>query len=301
MMKYCAAVFIFALCTACAFTAETELKVMSFNIWVGGGDSVQKTFDVIKQTGADIVGIQEPSKANVNNAEKFAEDLGWFSHTHIDLRERNNTIISRYPIVGTSPEKIGVKIQISGKQFVWMFNVHLHHSPYEPYSLNGIQYGGAPLLNTAEQALESAWKTRGKEVERTLADIIAVQKDGYPVFLTGDFNEPSCLDWTEKAAKAGQCRIPVRWTATAAFIDKAGMIDSYRKIYSDEAAKPGHTWTPRPGKKEVHDRIDFLFYSGGKVRLDKVQIIGEPGGKSDVGIEGYPSDHRAVLGTFTVL
>jgi endonuclease/exonuclease/phosphatase family metal-dependent hydrolase len=280
-----------------ADSAGIELKVMSFNIWVGGGKSVEKTFEVVKQSGADMIGFQETEKGGNNTAEKFARELNWHFHTVSDLRNRRNTIISRYPIVDTSPNKIGVKIRISDKQFVWMFNVHLHHSPYEPYLLNGIEYGGA-LINTAEEATASAWKTRGKEVERTIADILSAQKEGYPVFLTGDFNEPSCLDWTEKAAKAGICKIPVKWTATAAFTEKAGMIDSYRHKFPDEVANPGHSWTPRPAKKEVLDRIDFVFYHGKQIHVKNVQIIGEPSLFSDIKIENYPSDHRAVLGTF---
>jgi len=279
-------------------SAVQELKVMSFNIWVGGGASIPKTLEVIKTVQADIAGIQEPVKNGQNNAEKFAQELNWHFHTVSDLRNRRNTIISRYPIIGTSPNKIGVKIKVDDKKFVLMFNVHLHHVPYEPYSLNGIKYGGAPLITTAEEATTSAWNTRGKEVERTIDDIIFVQKEGLPIFLTGDFNEPSCLDWTEKAAKAGQCKIPVKWTATAAFIDKAGMIDSYRQKFPDEVAQPGHTWTPRPAEKDVFDRIDFVFYHGKQVRVKNVQIVGEQSDKSSIGITDYPSDHRAVLGTF---
>ncbi|MDR1957483.1 MAG: endonuclease/exonuclease/phosphatase family protein [Planctomycetaceae bacterium] len=275
----------------------STLKVMSFNIWIGGGKSIEETTRVIKETAADIVGIQEASKNGSNTAEKIAEEMGW--HTYAANSSR--TILSRYPVIKTSPNGKGCKIQRNDGQCVWMFNLHLMYCPYEPYQLNGIEYCGAPLLNTAEEAVASAWKSRGKEVEETIADIKEAQKEGVPIFLTGDFNEPSCLDWTEKAAQAGICKLPVAWPATKAFMEKAEMKDSYRVKYPDEVARKGHTWTTLPAKREVLDRIDFLFFHGPNVELLDVQTVGEASEVSDIGFDQYPSDHRAVLGTFHVV
>ncbi len=45
-----------------AQSAETELTVMSFNIWGGGANEnkpVDETVAVIKAVGADIIGVQE--------------------------------------------------------------------------------------------------------------------------------------------------------------------------------------------------------------------------------------------------
>jgi endonuclease/exonuclease/phosphatase family metal-dependent hydrolase len=271
-----------------------ELKVMSFNIWVGGGKSAEETANVIKQTSADIVGIQEATKGKINVAEKIAQEMKWYSY----VANSSRTIISRYPVVKKSTNGKGCKIQIDEKRFVWMFNLHLIHCPYEPYQLNGISYCNAPFLDTAEAAIQSARKSRGKDVTETIADIKEAQKENVPIFLTGDFNEPSCLDWTEKAAKAGICKIPVVWPATKAFMEKAGMKDSYRVKYPDEITHKGHTWTPLPAKRDLLDRIDFLFFHGENVELLNVQIVGEKSKLSDIQFDQYPSDHRAVLGTF---
>jgi endonuclease/exonuclease/phosphatase family metal-dependent hydrolase len=276
--------------------AEKELKVMSFNIWVGGGKSVSRTFEVVKQSGADIVGIQESFKNGKNTAEQFAKDLGW----HALASGGSPTIISRYPIVAKSAHKTGAKIRLGEKKYVWVFNIHLAPSPYGPYQLNGVKYGNAPFLTTEEEVVASSIKARGAAAERIIADIREAQKEGFPVFLTGDFNEPSCLDWTEPAAKAGKCKIPVKWPTTAAFQERAGMTDSYRKKFPDVVTHRGYSWTPRPAKKEVLDRIDFVFYHGDQVQVKNVQVIGEPGDSSDIKIEDYPSDHRAVLATFVV-
>ncbi|MDR1290678.1 MAG: endonuclease/exonuclease/phosphatase family protein, partial [Planctomycetaceae bacterium] len=270
------------------------LKVMSFNIWVGGGKSVEETARVIRETSADIVGIQEASKGGKNTAEKIAKDMNW----HSCVYSSGCTIISRYPVVKTSASRRGCKIQIDENRFVWMFNIHLIHCPYEPYQLNGIPYCNAPFLNTAEEAIASAWKSRKKDVEATVAEIKEAQKDDCPIFLTGDFNEPSCLDWTDKAVKAGICKIHVEWPATKTFIEKVNMKDSYRTKYPDEITHKGHTWTTLPAKREILDRIDFLFFHGTKIEVVDVQVVGEKSNLTDIGFEKYPSDHRAVLGTF---
>ena len=298
-MKEVLGILLLFVCFGCSTQKVTKLqdiRVMSFNIWVGGGKSVVATANVILESKADIIGIQESTRDNNNTAVRIADSLGWFSYA----KGRSTSIISKYAIVDTSSLGYGVKIKIDEKRFVWMFNTHLMYCPYEPYQLNGIEYCGAPLLSTVEEAIASAWNTRGEEVTKIIHDIQKAQKEGYPVFLTGDFNEPSCLDWTDKAVAAGLCKAKVQWPATFAFIKDAGMSDSYRAIYPDEVEKPGHTWTSLPvpdGAKEVMDRIDFVMFWGG-VDLVNSLIIGEKGDVSDVFFEDYPSDHRAIVSTF---
>ena len=287
----------FSDCAAGSNSATREIGVMSFNIRAGGGKSVPATAQVMKESGADIIGVQESSsRKGVNNAVYIADSLGWYSYA----RDAGRTVISKHAIVDTSANGKGVKIKIGEKQFVWMFNIHLIYCPYEPYQLNGIEYCSAPLLQTAEEAVASAWKSRGEEVEAVIADINDVKKEGYPIFLTGDFNEPSYLDWTSRAAQAGLCKMAVEWPATKTFQTQAGMTDSYRALYPDEVKNPGHTWTsytPKEGVAELMDRIDFVLFRG-KVKVKSSTIIGENSSCSDIGFENYPSDHRAVLSTF---
>ena len=276
---------------------SVELKVMSFNIWLGGGKSIGETGRVFAESKADVIGVQESTRDVSNTAAHLADSLGWHSYVY----NESQTIVSKYPIVDTSANKHGVKIKIDEKHFIWMFNVHLMYCPYQPYQLNGIEYCGGPILQTAEEAIASAIATRGKMVDSTVADILEVRKEGFPIFLTGDFNEPSCLDWTAKAVEAGLCKIAVEWPSTKAFIDKGGLKDSYRALYTDEVKTPGHTWTTLPettAYKEVFDRIDFVLFSGENTKVKSSQIVGEESSKSDIGFKNYPSDHRAVLSTF---
>lgn len=291
-------VFFLLAVSGCSQPESRELRVMSFNIWIGGGQSVSETARVIQESGADVIGVQESSRDNVNIAVHIADSLGWYSYA----TEGSPAILSRYAITDTSSFGHGVKIQVDKKQSVWMFNIHLMYCPYEPYQLNGIEYCGAPLLNTAEEAIASARNTRGQQVDEIIRDILEAQKEGLPLFLTGDFNEPSCLDWTQKAAQAGLCRMAVAWPSTTAFMQQAGMQDSYRTLYPDETTHPGHTWTSlpqEPDAREVMDRIDFVLYRG-NARPTASNIIGEKSHFSDIPFEHYPSDHRAVITTFTL-
>ncbi|MDR2026055.1 MAG: endonuclease/exonuclease/phosphatase family protein [Prevotellaceae bacterium] len=286
--------------SACAGNVRTSgdtLRVMSFNIWVGGGKSIERTIAVVRESGAEIVGIQEETK---NAAATIAESLGWPSvHVYASLLGKGCAIISKYPVVDSTASGTGVKLQIGKNRYVWMFNIHLNHCPYEPYRLNGMEYCGGTLY-TEEEAIASAWNARKNDVELVIAEITKIQADKIPVFLTGDFNEPSCLDWTKRAAEAGLCKIPVAWPATKKLHEQTGLKDSYRTVYPDEVAHPGHTWTPRPAEKEVMDRIDFVLFWGDKVTVVESGIVGEKTPESDIVIQDYPSDHRAVMSTFNI-
>ncbi|MDR1594664.1 MAG: endonuclease/exonuclease/phosphatase family protein [Prevotellaceae bacterium] len=277
--------------------AADTVRVMSFNIWVGGGRSIDRTVAVVRESGADIVGIQEETK---NAASIIAKSLGWTTvHTYKSLLGKGCAIISKYPVVDSTESKFGVKLQTGKDKYVWMFNQHLNHCPYEPYRLKGIEYCGFGRLHTAEEAIASAWNARKADVELTVAEIRKVQAENIPVFLTGDFNEPSYLDWTKRATEAGLCQLPVAWPATRTLHEQTGLKDSYRTVYPDEVANTGYTWTPVPEvENEIFDRIDFVLYWGATVV--KSVIIGEKTPESDVVISDYPSDHRAVLSVFTI-
>lgn len=51
--------------------------------------------------------------------------------------------------------------------------------------------------------------------------------------MTGDFNEPSFLDWTEKQVKHKMAPFIVPWPTSKLLYD-AGFRDSYRVKYPDE-------------------------------------------------------------------
>jgi exonuclease III len=183
-----------------------------------------------------------------------------------------------------------------------MFNAHLMHAPYQPYQLLNIPYADAPFIRTANEAIAEARKARGNQVERLVSELKPILASGRPVFLTGDFNEPSHLDWTDRAAKAGRCPLAVEYPTTKAIIS-AGMHDAYRTVFPNEVSHPGLTWTPLTSlddPKDRHDRIDMIFFTGRNVSTTAAEVVGEKSGVADIIVQPYPSDHRGVVATFSI-
>lgn len=294
---------------AAAPAASAEITVMSFNVWGAGaneGKPVDETVAAIKAAGADIIGIQEtrlegpdctaescpPQGASV--AGKLAEALGYHLHEQTAANDAlwANAILSRWPIKEASANDLGVKIDMDGKEIV-AFNLHLDDAPYQPYQLLSIEYGPYPFLKTADEAVLSAVETRGPALKLFEVELAAFAGDA-PVVIFGDFNEPSHLDWTDAAVKAGNQPLAVAWPVSSR-IAELGFIDALRAIHPDPAAKPAFTWTPTSeptDPEDHHDRIDFVYARGGKV-LD-AGIVGEKAPEADIVVTPWPSDHRSV-------
>jgi exonuclease III len=293
-----------------------ELRVMSFNIWGGGANeekSIDETLAVLRAADPDIIGIQEtrtegadctadscpPGGTSV--AAALAEALGFF---HYDQTAENpalwsNAILSRYPIGAPTPNDLGVPNDVDGRT-VWAFNIHLDDEPYQPYQLLGIEYGPAPFIDTAEDAVRYATNTRGPAIDLLVSDMAATA-DGDITLVFGDFNEPSGLDWTDATAAAGTHPIAVIWPTTRR-LEQLGFTDTYRAVHPDPVAKPAFTWTPMGDEadpEDHHDRIDFVLVRG-DVTVTDAMIVGEDGPRSDLVVTPWPSDHRAVLAVITV-
>ena len=118
--------------TAPAPTASTTLKVMSFNIFYGGDElnlqtrqfckdpaGCPETLDqvaaAIRTSGADVVGLQEPTM----NTRTIAEKLGW------NYSERTS-YMSRFPIIDP-PGANGLYVFVEPEpgRVVAVENVHL--------------------------------------------------------------------------------------------------------------------------------------------------------------------------------
>ncbi len=285
-----------------------ELRVMSFNLWHGGDAGKQplaQTAEVIRAARADLVGLQETGgfekekgAGRPDHGKKLADMLGWH---YLDQGDRTG-ILSRFPIVTNTPRKWGVAIRLPAGREVWMFNAHLNHAPYQPYQLAGIPYANGRFIKTGEEAVAEARKARGAQVERLLSELKPALARGDIVFLTGDFNEPSHLDWTQRAAEAGRRPVVAAYPSTLA-VTGAGMTDAFRARFPDEVSRPGHTWTPTTtpdDPKDRHDRIDYVFFAGPKVTVKQCEIVGEEAKFADIVVRPYPSDHRAVVATMSL-
>jgi endonuclease/exonuclease/phosphatase family metal-dependent hydrolase len=279
---------------------------MTLNIWVGGeasGQPLSQIAKVVEAAHADLVGLQETHGAEKNGvsndaAQAIASQLGW---QYFDQGDGDIGVVSRYKIVDHTPKKSGAAIELPSGRRVWLFNVHFVYTPYQPYQLLKIPYNDAPFITTAAQAIDEARKVRGKPVAAMLDEVAAVRGEGAVIFVTGDFNEPSALDWTDAVAAAGRCPVAVRWPSTAAILD-AGFVDAYRVAHPDPLKSPGHTWTPTTGENDAndrHDRIDFVLVNG-HPHIEKAEVIGENADHADIAVTPYPSDHRGVVATFSL-
>lgn len=289
--------------SATSHGAEPEVvRVMSFNMWNGGDSGKQplaQSIAVIKESRADVVGLQETAgrspkgQPRPDRAAEIAKQLGW---NYVDLG-MGRGIISRYKIHSVTPKKWGAKLELPSGRELYHFNVHLAHSPYQPYQLFRIPYGNAPFVTTAAEAVVAAQAARGRQINRMLKEVKNEVPEGVPMFLTGDFNEPSHLDWTPANVKAKQCPLAVEWPTTKA-VEAAGFVDAYRAVHPDPVKKRGLTWTPITAiddPKDRHDRIDMVFIGGVKVNVRTAQIVGEKPEFADLVVTPYPSDHRAVV------
>ncbi len=287
-----------------AQSEESSVKVMSYNIYRGGtfrGQALSQTAKVIQEAKADIVGIQETRSPDGVNAEELARLLGWNHH----VNPGNRVILTRYEIVEKMRD--GIKVKLPSGQEAHLFNLHLPSNPYQPYQLLGIQpkwekHKDTPFIKTEAEAIEGAKEARGGEISALLNQIRSLPDKEAPVFVVGDFNEPSHLDWTEAAAKSGRHPIKVEYPNSLA-MTKAGFADAWRTLYPDEMKKPGFTWTPimtADAPKTHHDRIDFVYFKGKGVKVTEAKIVGENKENADIVVAPYPSDHRAVVATFTL-
>ena len=279
---------------------ESSVKIMSYNICRGGaalGQPLSQTAKVIQEAKADIVGLQENlTRKDPKNTEKLAQLLGGWNH--------HANILTRYEIV--EEDRYGIKVKLPSGQHAYIYNLHLPSHVYQPYQLMGIRptykkHRDTPFIKTEAEAVAGAKKARGKFIARIFRPIRSLDQET-AVFVVGDFNEPSHLDWTEKAAQSGRHPIKVEYPSSLAMLKK-GFADAYRTVYPDEMEKPGFTWSPltkADDPKDHHDRIDFVYFRGKGVKVTDAKIVGENKENADIVVAPYPSDHRAVVATFTL-
>jgi endonuclease/exonuclease/phosphatase family metal-dependent hydrolase len=290
------AVLLFALVPATQLSAQpvNSLRIMTFNVWTAEGTPAgrDKLREIMLAGGADIIGVQE---LDDSAGRSIAAAMGFHYHQQSggDIQ-----VISRYPIVMNSPSNFGVAIAVSPNLNIWLFNSHLAAYPYQPYDL---QDGVLPRNENA--VIAAANSARGGQVTTYLNDMAGALASDMPVFFTGDFNEPSFLDWTTEAANASPRTfdLKVEYPASKRIVD-AGMMDSFRAIRPDEVTDTAYTWTPgypypTLSSTEVHDRIDIIYHAGTGVTATGAFNVGPLDGNPNThfAVAGFNADHRAVV------
>ncbi|MDH6520466.1 HAD superfamily hydrolase (TIGR01509 family) [Streptomyces sp. SAI-135] len=247
-----------------------RLRVMTWNLWYGGTkvhDHRAKQLKVIAETDVDVVGLQETYGTA---AGELAEALGWHHHSC----GPNLGVISRFPITAAlgDPDAgfygaAGARIAVGDRE-VDVWTAHLDSAHYGPYATEPLAHEEVRLAQ--------------------LRDTLHRIGDAAPVVLVGDFNCPSHLD-----------RPDTEWPVTKA-AEEAGFADSYREAHPDPVRDPGHTWSPVHGHPEPQDRIDFVLHCGLRVLDSRTCVTGTHRTWPDVEDNDWPSDHAAVITTFSL-
>lgn len=270
-----------------------DLRVLSLNIQLNGeGGRLPGIIGIIRDSGADLIGLQECS---ADTANRIARELGY----NVVQTGGGTPVLSPHHIEPPPSGRRGVIVRHPSGEVLFM-NLHLAHAPYQPFQLLRIPYADAPFLNTEAEAIAAALATRGSDVDDAVTEL-SNRGARLPTIAVGDFNQPSHLDWTEAAARIRRHPLRVRWPESTAFA-RAGFNDAYRTLFPDAIAKPGFTWTPKTAADDPndhHDRIDFVYYRG-SLTPTRARIIGESAATSDIVVHPYPTDHRGLLIDFTL-
>jgi endonuclease/exonuclease/phosphatase (EEP) superfamily protein YafD len=262
------------------------VRVLTLNLEYGAeGYPLARAVAVAEQ--ADVVLLSETETNDGRDAGKeLAKRLQWH---HVGSPRLATAVISRWPLDAVAGAKHPTAlVRPPGRPTFYAVSVHLSDYPYQPFQAARIRYCYGVAANAPcqparvkpETLAQAAKRARGGEIASLLRDTRGLRR---PVVVGGDFNEPSHLDWTPRAARAGYCPVSVPFPASRA-MRKAGFIDAFRIVFPDEVAHRGNTWPaqPQPGRP---DRIDFIYVRDGRVQNARM-------------VDGFPSDHRPVLVAF---
>jgi endonuclease/exonuclease/phosphatase family metal-dependent hydrolase len=268
--------------------AGSQVKVMNFNIWHGGNETgketgPQKIVDVIRQSGADIVSMQE----TYGSGAVIADALGYYFY----LRGSNLSIMSRYPIVTTLPGyepfyNGGARIKLNQHKEVAFYTNWLNY-PFDYWDM--LEKGQSFTTDSLIQQMDAV---NGNRLRKILDKITPdINRDTQlPVIFCGDFNSGSHLDWVESTRHFNGGHVAA--FPAGKLMMAAGFKDSFREIHPDPLKERGITWTPQ-FPNAFKDRIDYIYYKGPLQPVQSFTITTHP--------VQYPSDHAALVTTFRIL
>lgn len=261
---------------------SVHFRAMTWNIWHGGKEDgeiegPQKVIDVIKQSQADLVAMQE----TYGSGELISKALGF----NFLLRGTNVSIHSRFPILEDvsvhEPFKcVGAIVELPNKSKLAFYSIWL------PYSGEiweaGTRKNDLASLLAACKASEPDLKSIHDAIEEKLKP-----HPDIPVVIAGDFNSMSHLDYS--AVAKDQYKVVVDWPTSNVLTD-VGYRDAYREVNHVVNRGRDRTWTPRFPQQE-QDRIDFIYYRGLGLKARSSEVV-------ETYSLGFPSDHAAVVASF---
>lgn len=321
---------------------EQKLKFLQFNIWQegtvvdGGYDAI---VDELVRTDADFVMLSEVRNYNDTKfCDRLTESLKQRGKTYYSFYSEDTGLLSKYPIIdsavifplnndhGTIHKLVA---DVNGTELA-VYTAHLDYLNCAYYNVRG--YDGStwkkldkPLTNIDSILHINRASMRDDAIKLFIEDADKERAKGRLVFIGGDFNEPSHLDWTEQTKDLSDHQgLIIPWDVTTA-LSKYGFKDSFRELYPDPVKNPGYTypadckdialnqltWAPDADERE---RIDYIFYyPEDNIKLTNVSVYGPqgcvvrgvrtPDTSSDLFIEPlgvWASDHKALISEFII-
>ncbi|CAD5218275.1 unnamed protein product [Bursaphelenchus okinawaensis] len=292
------------------------LRIMTFNTWNMGvyiNDGLEKIAKHIALNDPDVVGLQEVrSREQIESVTKFLNRDRRYKWSYIFDDGHDCGVITKYSFNETSLTTlyagIGVQVNIDNKRKVFIWSLHMDYIDYGPYAM---MYRQTKDISTVEYGECHAWWNRCNNAKELINSepfkSALARSDTEPVFVVGDFNAPSHLDYTEEAKHIHNGWV-YAWPGTSILQNTTGLIDSFRELYPDPVKYPGTSWSTvnqfiggwNYTIPEPQDRIDYIMYkSGGLKTVRSERYAGDykpyPNSVDD---NDWPSDHFAYISDF---
>lgn len=316
-------------------------KVLQFNIWQEGTMVPGGYEGIIQQiiaSDADLITLSEVRNYKDSRfCDRIVESLKDSGQVFYSFYSYDSGILSRYPIIDSTTiypcvddhgSAYRALIDMNGQE-VALYTTHLDYLNDTYYDVKG--YDGStwvkrpPMLDLDSIMANNVLSKRDDGMQAILDAAKEDRAQNRLVFIGGDFNEPSHLDWIESTKNMfSRNGMVVPWTVST-MLAQEGYIDAYREMYPDPVTHPGITfpannelkdaakltWTPDADERERIDFIHFAPFNG--LTLDQVVVWGpdssiayservkdETQDAFEIGKGVWPTDHKAVLATFTL-
>ncbi len=316
-------------------SGNVEFTILQLNLWgectkVENGS--QYLLDQIAYFQPDIATFCELYKGENDDPiiPQLTQSLAEKGMTYYSAQVDGRAIISKYPIIGK--ERINkwmfkAVLNIDGKRAA-VYPAHSEYRYYSCYYPRGYSDGSSswnklpnPITDVDEILAVNRQSGRIESTQTFIQDAEKEIEKGTLVFLAGDFNEPSHLDWQDDTKNLRDHRgCVVDWDVSLLLYNN-GFKDAYREFFPDAVSYPGFTfpadnihvgvssltWAPDSDERE---RIDFIYYyPNDKLSIKDASIAGPSGSivkserieenNDDVFVSndnsGWPSDHKGVL------
>lgn len=327
--------------TISSYGKGKQISILQMNIWQEG-TIVQGGFDAIAdevvRLKPDIVLFSEVRNYEGKQfiprilqaiSERGEQYYGESSKLDVGILSKYKITEQRpnYPLDNDAGSVLKATIQIENNTVV-VYSAHLdytHYACYLPRGYSGVTWKklDAPVLDNDAVQKANKESLRDEAIEGVIADAMQEKAKGNLVFLGGDFNEPSHLDWAENTKNLYDHQgTVIRWDCSVMLYEN-GFKDSFREVYPNPVTHPGFTfpsdnvgvgtdklsWAPDADER---DRIDFIYFIPDKrLKLISSSVVGpsksiirgqraEEEGKDTFILPAstWPTDHKAVLSTF---